>query len=406
MIDNHTICLNIETDLTDNATGLVVIDSLINNTSSGGVRISDDISREEVRTLAREMTLKYSFVGLPRGGAKSGVKIPAGVSTEVKRRILEDFGRKLSPIITAGIYYPGMDMNCGPEDLRAIYKGAGFTLGQITDTSYFTAISVANAIYACRDIYGLKGKPLTVAIEGFGSVGSYLAERLLEDDYRIVAVSTIKGGIINNRGFSVETLLKYRKEFGDNLVNKIPDGKAIQREEILIADVDILVPSARTWVIDAGIAKDVKARFIVPVANAPYTREAIDILHDRGIICLPGFVTNSGGVYASSLYDSSVGMNNIEAVSNIDFRGVVKSLLEKSRDMKLSPVYLAGQVAFQRFARKKMENSPPGMLEKGMKKAFGKGLLPKSIYGRLRLKEFKNNLALLKREIEDLRTDD
>src|ERR1039457_44521 len=168
MLDDLTNALNISIDLAGGtAAAYVVIDTATNGTSSGGVRIAEDISQQEIRALSREMTLKFSFIGLPRGGAKSGVMMPAGTTVEQKRAILYEFGRRLAPIIEKGVYYPGMDMNCGPDDLRAIYAGAGFPLGAITDTSYFTAISIFNAIEAVRQGCA-SDRPLTVAIEGFG----------------------------------------------------------------------------------------------------------------------------------------------------------------------------------------------------------------------------------------------
>ncbi|MFX0196604.1 MAG: Glu/Leu/Phe/Val dehydrogenase dimerization domain-containing protein [Candidatus Hodarchaeota archaeon] len=403
MIDNYTNSLSVEIDIKDDSSAYIVIDSTINNTSSGGVRIMEDISIDEVKALAREMTLKYSFMGLPRGGAKCGIKIPSGISIEEKRKILELFGRKIAPIIGRGVYYPGMDMNCGPEELRAIYRGAGITLGKITDTSFFTAVSVANVIHVCGETYQLKGQPITVAIEGFGSVGSYLVKRLSEDDFRIAGVSTIKGAVAKKEGFCVETLLKYRKAFGDNFVNKIPDARVIDKQDLLTSNVDVLVPSARAWAINMNNAEDIKAHFIVPIANAPYSDKSKGALHERGVVCMPGFVCNSGGVYASSLFDNGVSMRVIERVSSVDFRRAVRALLQKSQDLNLSPVDVATQIALQRFKNKKKEDNKTTIIEKAMEKAFRKGIFPKPIYGRLKLGQFKADLLDLTKQIESFR---
>jgi glutamate dehydrogenase/leucine dehydrogenase len=326
----------------------VVIDSIVNGTSSGGVRITEDISLDEVKTLAREMSLKYSLCGLPRGGAKSGIRIPANTTTEEKRQILEDFGRSMAPVVVTGVYYPGMDMNCSSEDLRTIYKGAGINLGKITDTSYFTALSVANAIQAWRELARPGRTPLNVAIEGFGSVASHLVKRLPKNDYKITAISTLTGAVISENGFTVEALLSYKKEFGDDLVRRIPDARAIEKEEVLTAEVDILIPSARTWTINEENAGRVKAKLIAPIANVPYTEEAVGMLHETGIVCLPGFVSNAGGVYASSLFENGVRLEQIEQISATYYRTAVKSLLEKSEELKLSPIVLAEKVATKR----------------------------------------------------------
>lgn len=378
--------------------GYLVIDSVIRDTSSGGVRIAGDIMPEEVRILAREMTLKYSFIGLPKGGAKSGVKIPKDTNRKEVTKILEDFGRRIGPLIRRGIYYPGMDMNCGPEDLRAIYRGAGITRGKITDTSYFTAISVINAIYACREAFEIGDRSLTIAIEGFGSVGSYLSERLPRDKYKIIAVSTVKGAVINEDGYPTEMLLENRKRFGDNFVNRITDGRLIAKEDLLSSDVDILVPSARTWVINEKNVKDIKARFIVPISNAPYREDVIDFLQQRGVICLPGFVTNSGGVYASSLFDRGVSIKAIEDISNTYYRQAIVNLLLKSNEMRQSPVKVAEKVAYKRLQDRGYNADV--FYKRLFKICLQKGIIPKGIYGKFILKDFVENLTRLLKEVQ------
>ncbi len=120
-------------------------------------------------------------------------------------------------------------------------------------------------------------------------------------------------------------------------------------QEVLTADVDILVPSARTWTLNENNAAEVKARVVVPVANCPYTDEAVEILHQRGVVCLPGFLTNAGGVYASSLFAAGLRLEEIEKISATYFIPVVKSLLRKSKERSLPEMELAERVADKRF---------------------------------------------------------
>lgn len=397
MLDNLTNALNISIDLADGrAAAYVVIDTATNNTSSGGVRVAEDISPDEIRALSREMTLKFSFIGLPRGGAKSGVRIPAGTSVEQKREILREFGRRLAPIIQTGIYYPGMDMNCGPDDLRAIYAGAGFPLGAITDTSYFTAISVFNSIEAVRQSIA-PDRPLTVAIEGFGSVGAYLAERLSGEHYRIVALSTIRGAVARPEGFNPAELVALRKQHGDDLVSHVA-GSRIAMDEVLTAEVDILVPAARILALHEGNMNQVRARYIVPAANAPYTDGAIEAFHGRGVVCLPGFVTNSGGVFASGLRDSGIGVEQIEAIGTGQYRAAVAALLSRSAELGRSPVRLAETVAMARLAAARQGGGEPRSL-KVMKKLRRRGLVPGRVYATAVAARFIENLVNLERLI-------
>jgi len=326
-----------------------VIDSLVNGTSSGGVRIAGDITLAETKALAREMTLKFSLFDLPRGGAKSGIRIPDSAPLEEKRRILEDFGRCIAPLMLRGIYYPGTDMNCNQEDLKAISRGAGIVMGSVTDTAYFTALSVADSILAWEEFAGLGPGVLNIAIEGFGHVASHLAKRLPKARFRITTISTRRGAVRNQDGFELDDLISGRKASGEDLIRSLPGAKQIGMQEVLTADVDILVPSARTWTLNENNAAEVKARVIVPVANCPYTGEAVEILHQRGVVCLPGFLTNAGGVYASSLFAAGLRLEEIEKISATYFIPVVKSLLRKSKERGLPEMELAERVADKRF---------------------------------------------------------
>jgi glutamate dehydrogenase (NAD(P)+) len=378
--------------------GYVVIDSILNNTSSGGVRITEDISLEEIKAMAAEMTLKYNFIGLNRGGAKSGIKIPDNTSSKDRKKLLAEFGRRLGPIMRAGIYYPGRDMNCSEEDLSLIYKGAGFSLGKVTDTSFFTAISLENAVMACKEVYGFKD-PVKVAIEGFGSVGRFLAERLNPEAFHIVGVSTRNGAIYRQEGLSLDMLLEYKKEYGDDFVLKFKDAEKIEKKKVLHLDVDILIPCARTWSINEDNVNNIKSRLIVPGANVPYTDGALEILHKKGTVCLPGFVCNSGGVYGSSMFDRRITLKKIELLSETYFKRAIRALLVKSNELQISPVNLAVMIAKMRFERQKIKCENPAVYKKIMKRTLPRRLFPKSVSRSLWVNGFRANLEELEKEI-------
>lgn len=305
----------------------VVIDSVFNETCSGGVRIIEDVQIEEVKQLAAEMTLKYSFFQLGRGGAKAGISLEAGISSAQRNRALRDFGCKMGVLIRAGIYNPGMDMNCGPDDLRAIYAGAGVGIGSPTDTSYFTAVSVSNAL---RSVAGfLQAGSCSLSIAGFGRVGSYLAARLPAPDFRLVAVSTLSGAIRSSSGFDSQELIEARTRWGDDFIAHV-SGESISPEELMTEEVDILVPAARTEAVTLEIAKKLRARAIVPIANYPYGLGALDVLHAAGVVCLPGYLVNGGGVLGSSLFDLGISRAKIDEFFEDFYRPAIEALLDTS----------------------------------------------------------------------------
>lgn len=326
--------------------GHVVVDSLVNGTSSGGVRIVSDLGIEEVRMLAAEMTLKYAYCGLPRGGAKCGIRMPSDLSREQRFAALEDVGRRLKAFIDAGIYYPGMDMNCGPEEFKAIYRGAGFVIGRMTDTSVYTAVFVAEAVKATAEIlFERHKKPLTVAVEGFGKVASHLAGLLDPEHFRIVALSTVSGAVHDPNGFSPDLLREFRSVHGDALVEHLPGQRLDSREDVLFLPVDILVPAARVGSIHEGNVERVVARSVVPAANAPCTSEALEGLQRKKIPVLPGFVCNAGGVLGSSLLDRGVPHPRVQSLAAGPYRQAVSALLRRSLELGEQPTELARRIA-------------------------------------------------------------
>lgn len=324
--------------------GYVVIDSLVDNRSAGGVRIADDLPIDEVRELAREMTLKFSLFHLPRGGAKSGVRMSADLQGEARLAALRDFGAKLAPLLLNGIYNPGMDMNCGPAELRAIYQGAGIDLGAVTDTSWFTALTVFHCLQACVSTLQITGRPVTLAIDGFGSVARHLAERLPAEQFRIVAVSTIAGAVQSVSGYEPADLARRRVAEGDPFVLQLA-GDRIERGSLLAVEADIALPSARTRVITRELAAQMRARAVVPIANAPYDDGALAVLSGKGTLCLPGYLSNSGGVLASSLYDQGIPKDQVEALLSEHFRPIADGILRVAALKRQSAVEVAAALA-------------------------------------------------------------
>ncbi len=382
----------------DGYSACLVIDSIVNDTSSGGVRVADSVSLDEVATLAREMTLKFASYRLLRGGAKMGVSIPSSAGQAEKSRILNDLGRRLGPIIRTGVYNPGMDMNCGPDDLRAIYRGAGIELGRITDSSYFTAMGLESALEACRDHWNCAG-PVSLAVEGFGRVAGHLAARLDPAKYKIVAASTLCGAVRNQSGFDLRMLSEKRDQTGDAVVKELA-GEAIDKELVYSEPVDVLIPSSRTWAINSQNVIGVTARAVVPIANAPYADGTIASLQGRGAMCLPGFITNAGGVFGSSLYDSGLSRADVETLTRQCVQPVIRRLIELSDELGVSPVELAEQAARKEVSVRGQRGLPRGMAEAVLRRL--RPYLPKGV-GRNRAKQrFIAGLSALKADLESV----
>ena len=378
----------------DGYEGFVVVDSIVGDTSAGGVRIVPDLELEEIGALAREMTYKYALFRLPRGGAKAGVRLAPQLDREARLQALEDFGRKLGPVLRTGTYNPGMDMNCGPEELRAIYRGAGIQLGKVTDTSYFTALGVHQALEACAGVLGREAA-VTLVIEGFGSVARHLAARL-DARYRIVGVATVAGAVLHSAGFDAHRLAAQRDERGDAFVTAL-EGEKVDAATLRAAAADIFVPAARTGALTLEAAPRLGVRAVVPIANAPYAAGVVEVLHERGIVCLPGYVVNVGGVLASSLFDQGVPVAAIETLFAGRYRSIVKELLEAAGRRGVPATVLAAELAAQEFParnRHRYRSLPRRLYERFLRRR-----LPRWWRGRLALRRCVRALDALRAAI-------
>jgi glutamate dehydrogenase (NAD(P)+) len=355
--------------------GFLVIDSVTQQTSSGGVRIVSDLEIDEIRDLAREMSLKYAWCRLPRGGAKAGLRLSAELGPNERRRALEEFGRQIAPLIQTGLYNPGMDLGCSADDLVTLYRGAGIALGKPTDTSLFTALTVASAMEAWAETTP-GAFPRTLTIEGFGSVANHLSTLLPRERFRIVALSTALGGIAREDGFSSEELSQSRAAHGDALVHHVT-GRAMAREAVATVAADVFLPAARTRSIGTGAAERLQVRAVIPIANAPYAEGTTARLQSRGILCLPGFVTNCGGVFASGLFDSGVPRREIEQIFGERYRHTVTRLLAASQHMGESPVDTARRVAERTLDLRSKAAAPPSLAAKVWSRAQRRG--PKAL---------------------------
>jgi glutamate dehydrogenase (NAD(P)+) len=293
-----------------NILGYLVIDSLVAGRSCGGLRLLPDIDEMEMRNLARAMTLKYGFLGLPQGGAKAGVLQDPEAPLEERRKSLMEFGKAIAPLLRNRIFVPGMDMGTDVDDIRFMLKGVGVPIKyrelRNNDSGYYTAVSVlACAKQAVR--HSRKNlSECTVAIEGFGKVGNALAGLFQNIHVRVVAVSTSKGAIHNPGGLDIKALQKLTAEAGSQAVDLYTEANHIRPKELLELPVDILCPCARHDSINEENADSISAPIICSGANNPVTPEAEALLFEKGVLCLPDFVSNCGGVLGGTMEFASV----------------------------------------------------------------------------------------------------
>ena len=279
----------------------------------GGVRYHPDVTLDEVTALAMWMTWKCAVVDIPYGGAKGGVCCnPKEMSSHELERLTRRYTTMMLDYIGPYRDVPAPDVYTDEQtmawimDTYSLFKGysvpesvtgkpeilGGFKLRE-ESTSRGVVICIREAIKHVK----MKDKVLTVAIQGFGSVGWNLARILHEDGYRVVAVSDSKGGVYNPKGIDPNSVSAHKNKTGS--IKGYKDGKAVTNEELLELPCDVLAPAALENQITVRNVDAIKAKIVAEAANGPTTPEADEILREKGVFVIPDILANSGGVTAS-----------------------------------------------------------------------------------------------------------
>lgn len=290
----------------------------------GGIRYHNQVDINEVKALALWMTIKNAVVGVPFGGGKGGIEIdPRVLSKPELERLTREFVRHIAPVIGPDADVPAPDVNTTAEimewfadeyskivDKKTPAVVTGKPIGKGGSEGREEATGLGGFFVLEELVKKLKlVKPLTVAIQGFGNVGSFIADFCYRSGYKIVALSDSKGGIYDPKGegFNTEMVKKCKKDTGalrncycqGDVCEIAKKGCLITNEELLQLPVDILIPAALEGVINNKNAKKIKAKVVFEMANGPTTAEADEILNQRGTIVVPDVLANAGGVTVS-----------------------------------------------------------------------------------------------------------
>jgi len=288
----------------------------------GGIRFHPSVSEDEIKALSMLMTWKCSLVGLPFGGGKGGVIIdPMKLSRGELERLSRGYVRGVFPWIGPDLDIPAPDINTNSqimawmtdeysklkdENTPAAFTGKPLEMWGLKGRNEATGYGGVVILKKLAEIFNLKPEKMTLAIQGFGNVGSNFAQFAYQEGFKILAVSETDGGVCIEKGLDPEATLSCRgakgKIAGCYCIGSVCDlsfGKEISNEELLEMEVDVLVPAAVENVITKENASKIRAKYVIEMANGPVTSEAEAILEKRGIISVPDILTNSGGVIAS-----------------------------------------------------------------------------------------------------------
>ncbi len=295
-------------------TGFRVHHSTVLGPTKGGIRYHPSVTLDECRALAMWMSWKCALMNLPYGGAKGGVIVdPKELSPRELRALTRRYTTEISIFIGPDMDIPAPDVGTNAQimawimdtysmhkgySVPAVVTGKPVGVGGTAGREYATGLGITYVIRATlRQKLGMELEDATVAIQGFGNVGSWAARAMHERGARVVAVSDVQGGIYNANGLDPRLVKRFAEESGT--VVGYPGAEAITNEELLELDVDILVPAALEGQITHENASQVRARVIAEGANGPVTPEADQILQDKGVLIIPDILCNAGGVVVS-----------------------------------------------------------------------------------------------------------
>lgn len=271
-----------------------------------GTRFVPDLDLDTVKALGFWMTIKHAVAGVPAGGGKGGVSVdPSKLSDREYETLVRSFIRKL-PLKGAWVDVPGADIGTSGrtqawmldeyEEIMGFHSPAAINDKpvEVNGTLGSREATGTGAFFVTREAIKHYHVPpqATVAVQGFGDVGSTITELLYQEGFKIVAVSDIKGGIYSADGLNIKKLIEHVKKTG--FVVDFPGTKSITNDDLIEIDCEILVPAAVQSVIHEDNAHKVKADLIIECANGPVTTEGEKILEKNGTIIIPDVLANCG----------------------------------------------------------------------------------------------------------------
>lgn len=342
--------------------GFVVIDKQMNGCATGGIRIAEDVSLEEVANLAHAMTFKYAFLNIKKDGAKAGIVIPLDTSIEKKRELCFAFGKAIAELIKTQKYSPGEDLGTNSIDLSHVLKGAGTQYLINKDglkSEYFTALTVYLVTHALLRTQEKELRDISVIIEGIGKVGTCLLELFAKSGARIVGVSTLSGAIYDQSGLNPEKIVKLKNEYGNTFVNHYSKEVLIDKKSLFEKQADILVPGARPDSINYSNIEKIKSKMIVPIANIAAVERVEELLFEKGIVYVPGFVSNCGGILAYFLYEQGFSVEEVESLIRDGFPQRIINLISEAKKNNKSISCLAREQALSNIGKLQKESQEP-----------------------------------------------
>lgn len=348
--------------------GFLVIDNTVLGPGKGGIRMTPNVTKEEVYRLARTMTWKNALAGIPFGGAKAGIVWKSG-DDHLKKQFVQSFARAIKPFLMKK-YIAGPDVNTGEKEMQWFVETVGNLRAATGKPSKLchpsgekcglphelgsTGYGVAQAAAIAIKLKGLDISQTTVAIEGFGNVGEFVLRHLAGMGAKIVAITDIAGGVYDKNGLDEKILfhLKHQKKSP----SEYPGGTKIETGQIFYLPADVLIPAAVTDSINDKNKNEIRAKIIVEGANIPMRESVEEEFFRKGVLVVPDFVANAGGVISSYAEYKGYGHEKMFKLVDKKIKNATTAVLKRSLQENRNPREVAMEIAVKKVEEKSEEN--------------------------------------------------
>jgi glutamate dehydrogenase (NAD(P)+) len=336
-----------------NLKAVLVVDNIAKGPAIGGMRMAEDVSTEECMRLARAMTFKNAAAGLPHGGGKIVIYGDPKMPQAEKEQIIRGLAHALRTETTY-IFAPDMGTN---EECMAWIRDevervvalpreiGGIPLDEIGATGWgLSHVTDVACKYCDVEINGAR-----VVVQGFGAVGMHVARFLCDKGAVLVAVADSQGAIHNPDGLEFDKLVAL-KDQGQSVAD-YSDGQRLERDNVIDVECDIWIPAARPDVIDENNVHRLKTRLLIEGANIPVTHGAERILYEKGVMYVPDFIANAGGVICAAMEYHGANQSSAMATIEEKLRRNTDIVLQKAREKKILPRDAAHDMALERVKK-------------------------------------------------------
>lgn len=332
---------------------VLVVDNVAAGPSIGGIRMAPDVSTEECFRLARAMTLKNAAAGLPHGGGKAVLYGDAKGPRPEKERLIRALAHALRDVRD---YILAPDMGTDEECMAWIKDEVGRVVGLPREVGGIpldelgaTGWGLRHAAEVAARYCGIRLPGARVVVQGFGAVGKHAARFLIAAGATLVGAADSAGAVHNPNGLDIGTLAELKAK--GRSVADYPGGSRLSRDEVIDVDCEIWIPAARPDVIDERNVERLRTKMVLQGANIPVTAGAEAYLHERGVLCIPDFIANAGGVICAAMeYRGASERAAFQAIEE-RIRRNTEAVLEIAKESRLPPRKGAFDLAVARVKR-------------------------------------------------------